>query len=67
VHRVPIILAAARNSILAVYVNSEFVRDGGLLSYGFDTVDTFRRAGSYFDRILRGAKSSNKDRFCCGA
>jgi putative ABC transport system substrate-binding protein len=42
-HRAPIIVAAVRNNVPAVYVNSEFVRDGGLLSYGFDTVDTFRR------------------------
>ena len=48
--------AAARNSVPAVYQLSEFVRDGGLLSYGFDSVDTFRRAASYVDRILRGEK-----------
>ena len=35
---------------------SEFARDGGLLSYGPDVVDLFRRAASYVDRILRGAK-----------
>ena len=34
----------------------EFVRDGGLLSYGPDTVDIMRRAAAYVDRILRGAK-----------
>jgi putative ABC transport system substrate-binding protein len=55
-HRAPIILAAARNKVPAIYVDSEFARDGGLLSYGFDTVDTYRRAASYVDRILRGAK-----------
>jgi putative ABC transport system substrate-binding protein len=55
-HRAPIILAAARNNVPAVYGNSEFARDGGLLSYGFDPVDPFRRAASYIDRILRGAK-----------
>jgi putative ABC transport system substrate-binding protein len=58
-HRAPIILAAARNNIPAVYANSEFVRDGGLLSYGVDQVDIFRRAATYVDRILRGAKSAD--------
>ena len=56
VHRVPIILAAARNNVPAIYVQSFFARDGGLLSYGVDQVDTFRRAASYVDRILRGEK-----------
>jgi putative ABC transport system substrate-binding protein len=56
VHRAPIILAAARNNVPAVYAQSFFVRDGGLLSYGPDPVDLFRRAASYVDRILRGAK-----------
>jgi putative ABC transport system substrate-binding protein len=55
-HRAQIILAAARNNVPAVYGISEFVRDGGLLSYGPDRVDTWRRAASYVDRILRGAK-----------
>jgi ABC-type uncharacterized transport system substrate-binding protein len=55
-HRVPIILAAARSKVPAVYIASGFVRDGGLLSYGADQVDTFRRAATYVDRILRGAK-----------
>jgi putative ABC transport system substrate-binding protein len=49
-------LAAARNSVPAVYANSTHVRDGGLLSYGADQVDIFRRAATYVDRILRGAK-----------
>jgi len=55
-HRAPIILAAARNNIPAIYLRSEFARDGGLLSYGTDRVDIFRRAATYVDRILRGAK-----------
>jgi putative ABC transport system substrate-binding protein len=56
VHRAPIILAAARNNVPAVYWDSFFARDGGLLSYGVDPVDIPRRAASYVDRILRGAK-----------
>jgi putative ABC transport system substrate-binding protein len=54
--RAPIILAAARNNVPAVYAASAFARDGGLLSYGFDLVDPWRRAATYVDRILRGAK-----------
>jgi putative ABC transport system substrate-binding protein len=56
VHRASIILAAARNNIPAVYWDTLFARDGGLLSYGVDLVDSFRRAASYVDRILRGEK-----------
>ena len=56
VHRAPIISAAARSNVPAVYHLSDFARDGGLLSYGNDLTDTFRRAASYVDRILRGAK-----------
>jgi putative ABC transport system substrate-binding protein len=55
-HRTPIILAAARYNVPAVYWQSDYARNGGLLSYGVDQVDIFRRAASYFDRILRGAK-----------
>jgi putative ABC transport system substrate-binding protein len=58
-HRAPIILAAARNQVPAVYSSSTFVRDGGLLSYGPDRVDIFHRAASYVDRILRGAKPAD--------
>ena len=43
-------------NVPAVYGASRLVRDGGLLSYGVDTVDIFRRAASYVDRILRGEK-----------
>ena len=55
-HRTSIILAVARNNVPAVYSLSEFVRDGGLLSYDVDRVDSFRRAATYVDRILRGEK-----------
>ena len=56
VHRAPIILAAARNNLPAVYSRSEAARDVGLLSYGPDRVELLRRTASYVDRILRGAK-----------
>jgi len=56
VHRASIISAAARNNVPAVYYFSYFARDGGLLSYGPDQVDIWRRAASYVDRILHGAK-----------
>jgi putative ABC transport system substrate-binding protein len=59
VHRTPMILQAARNKIPAVYWNAIMARDGGLLSYGPDTSDIFRRAAPYFDRILRGEKPGN--------
>jgi putative ABC transport system substrate-binding protein len=55
-HRAAIIAAAARNNLPAVYSESAYVRDGGLLSYGVDGVDLFRRAATYVDRILRGEK-----------
>jgi putative ABC transport system substrate-binding protein len=55
-HRAAIILAAARNNVPAVYGNSASASDGGLLSYGSDLVESYRRAATYVDRILRGAK-----------
>jgi putative ABC transport system substrate-binding protein len=55
-HRAPVILAAAQNNVPAVYGDSVFARDGGLLSYGINTVDSYRRAATYVDRILRGEK-----------
>jgi len=59
VHRAPIISAVARNNVPAVYPLSEFARDGGLLGYGTDQLDTWRRAATYVDRILRGDKPSD--------
>ena len=55
-HRASIISAAARNNVPAVYPDSFFARDGGLLSYSVDQIDLWRRAATYVDRILRGAK-----------
>jgi putative ABC transport system substrate-binding protein len=57
--RALIISAAARNNVPAVYSLSDFAREGGLLSYGVDRVDTIRRAATYVDRILRGAKPAD--------
>jgi putative ABC transport system substrate-binding protein len=54
VHRAPII--ADRNNVPAIYPQSDFASDGGLLSYGVDLVDNYRRAATYVDRILRGEK-----------
>ena len=55
-HRASTISAAARNNVPAVYWLSAFAREGGLLSYGVDLPDLYRRAASYVDRILRGEK-----------
>jgi putative tryptophan/tyrosine transport system substrate-binding protein len=59
VHRAQIILLAAQNNVPAVYYATYFARDGGLLSYGPDYRDIFRRAALYVDRILRGAKPAD--------
>jgi putative tryptophan/tyrosine transport system substrate-binding protein len=48
--------AAAQNNLPAIYWQSVWVRDGGLLAYGIDQADLWRRAATYVDRILRGAK-----------
>ena len=56
VHRKAIIAAAKRYSIPAVYTYRQFVIEDGLMSYGPDTTDIFRRSADYIDRILRGAK-----------
>jgi putative ABC transport system substrate-binding protein len=57
--RASLISAAARNNVPAVYSASYFARDGGLLSYGVDATDIYRRAATYVDRILRGAKPAD--------
>ena len=55
-HRVEIISLAARYRLPAMYPYRYFSSLGGLLSYGNDVSDNFRRAASYVDRILKGAK-----------
>jgi len=59
VHRALIVLLAARNNVPAVYWTSVIPRAGGLLSYGAELGDIFRRAALYVDRILRGAKPAD--------
>src|SRR5215470_1065169 len=55
-HREAIVVAAARYRLPAIYPYSFFTADGGLMSYGSDLADLYRRGASYVDRILRGAK-----------
>jgi putative ABC transport system substrate-binding protein len=56
VHRETIIALAARHRLPAVYPFRYFASDGGLISYGPDVIDQFRRAAGYVDRILKGEK-----------
>jgi ABC-type uncharacterized transport system substrate-binding protein len=58
-HRDPIIKAAARHKLPAVYTTRFMAADGGLLSYGPDFVEQYRRAADYVDRILRGEKPAD--------
>ena len=59
VHRDLIIALAARYKLPAVYYRRYFVKAGGLISYGYDIVDPFRRAAGYVDRILKGEKPAD--------
>ena len=58
-HRDLIIRLAARYRLPAVYSRSLYVSAGGLISYGSDIRDQFRRAASYVDRILKGEKPAD--------
>jgi putative ABC transport system substrate-binding protein len=55
-HRQAIIAAAARHKVPAIYPFRSFVESGGLMAYGLDLPDLYRRAAGYVDRILKGAK-----------
>ena len=59
VHRDLIVTLAARHKLPAVYFERFFVAAGGLVSYGPDRIDQFRRAAGYVDRILKGEKPAN--------
>ena len=58
-HRERIVAQAALHRIPTVYPLPHFVQAGGLLSYGIDYIDQFKRAASYADRILKGAKPAD--------
>ena len=56
VHRKSAVVQALRSKVPLIYFSSAGPADGGLISYGVDVVDLFRRAAPFVDRILRGAK-----------
>jgi putative tryptophan/tyrosine transport system substrate-binding protein len=58
-HRTLIVALAARHRLPAVYSARVFAVDGGLISYGPDSVDPLRRAASYVDRVLKGEKPAD--------
>ena len=58
-HRDLIITLAARHRLPAVYASRYFVIDGGLISYGPDTIDQYRAAAGYVDRVLKGEKPAD--------
>ena len=59
VHRDLVISLAAQHKLPAVYYERSFVAAGGLISYGPDYIDQYRRAAGYVDRILRGEKPAD--------
>jgi len=59
VHRALIIGLAAQYRLPAMYAFREFVAEGGLISYGIDTIEPFRQAAAYVDRILKGQKPAD--------
>jgi putative ABC transport system substrate-binding protein len=59
IHRGLIIALAAKHRLPTVYPNRVYADVGGLISYGADFVDQYRRAASYIDRILKGAKPTD--------
>jgi putative ABC transport system substrate-binding protein len=54
-----VVALAAKNRLPAVYPLREFVDAGGLMAYGPNAVDLYRRAATYIDRILKGAKPAD--------
>src|SRR3954452_9447402 len=54
-----IVELAGKNRLPAIYFQKEFVDEGGLMSYGPDYTDLFRRSAHYVDKILKGAKPAD--------
>jgi len=59
IHRQLIVALAARHMLPAIYSLRFYVPDGGLIAYGADTIDPYRRAAGYVDRILKGEKPAD--------
>ena len=58
-HRARLVEAAARSRLPAIYALKGYVDAGGLVSYGADLPDLYRRAATYVDKILQGAKPAD--------
>ena len=58
-HRKRLVGLAAKSHLPAMYFHSEFVKDGGLMSYGVSYTDLFRRAATYVDKILKGTRPAD--------
>lgn len=59
VHRGTVIALSTRNKVPAIFDGTGFAQDGGLLEYRVNSIDMYRRAASYLDRILRGEQPSD--------
>ena len=57
--RARVIAFTARNRLPAIYAQRETVQDGGLMAYASSQIDLWRRAATYVDKILKGAKPSD--------
>src|ERR1044072_5880846 len=58
-HRTEVVNLAAKNRLPAIYYRSDYVEAGGLMSYGVNFIDLHRRAATYVDKILKGAKPAD--------
>ena len=58
-HRIQVVDLAVKRRLVATYSSAEFVEDGGLMTYSVSITDLFRRAATYVDKILKGAKPAD--------